>query len=649
MWVEMRGSWLLGMALCLTPTAAAQSTADDLFQAIRNNDLAALKVPLAPGADVNSRDKRDNTLLMQAAAFGSPEAVKLLLERGADVNAANAFDNTALILGANDPEKAVVLVNKGADVNARTKQGRTALMIAAACDGCSQTVRLLIGKAADLQGSTAVHGAAGSDLDSLRLLLASGADPDASDKAGDTPLQAAAGHCNADAVKLLLSKGAKVDAKNTDGGEVKFGRIQLVNVTSLMWAAPYCNEGVIKPLLDAGANVNAKDIREMTPLMLAVASENQDLDVVRLLLKAGAEVNAKNTTGETALDWARKFGNRKVIAALTAAGAKGGAPLTPPQRTGSPKPLLQAVETSTSLLERNATGFFQQSGCVGCHHQPFTSLAVAAVRGRGIRFDDAAAAALIKMSESQWTTLQEVLLERNEIGGVVDQPLYSLLAMAAEHYAPNNLTDTLVSYIAGFQSRDGAWRVGGSSRAPMEESSIARTALAMHALQVYGIPGRRAEFDQRIARAGEWLVTAKPETTDDTAMLMVGLHWAGAGAGRVKSVGRTLMATQRPDGGWAPNPNLASDAYATGESLWAFQEAAVMSIDDPASKRGINFLLSTQFADGSWYVRSRAVKFQPYFQSGSPFDHDQWISATATAWAVRAMAPAIPNEKPTPR
>jgi ankyrin repeat protein len=638
----------IGIALCLCLAAGSQTTADDLFQAIRNNDLAALKTPLAPGADVNSLDKRDNTLLMQAVAFGSPEAVKLLLDRGADVNAKNAFDNTALILGANDPEKAAVLIGKGANVNARTKQGRTALMIAAACDGCSQTVRLLISKgadvkAADLQGGMAVHGAAGNDLDSLRLLLASGADPDASDKAGNTPLQFAASHCNADAVTLLLSKGAKVDAKNTDGGDVKFGKIQLVNLTSLMWAAPYCNAGVIKPLLDAGANVNARDIREMTPLMLAVASENQDLEVVGLLLKAGADVNAKSTTGETALDWARKFGNRKVIAALTGAGGKGGAPLTAPQRTGSSKPLLQSVETSTNLLQRTATEFFKQSGCVGCHHQPFTSMAVAAARGSGIKVDEGAAAASIKMSEAQWTTLQEVLVERNEIGGVVDQPLYTLLAMAAEHYPANNLTDTLVSYIAGFQSRDGAWRLGGSSRAPMEEGTIARTALAMHALQLYGIPGRKAEFDKRIAFAREWLVKAKPETNDDTAMLMAGLHWADAGAGRAKSVGRTLVATQRPDGGFAPNANLASDAYATGESLWAFQEAAVMGVNDPAYQRGVKFLLSTQFADGSWFVRSRAVKFQPYFQSGSPFDHDQWISATATAWAVRAMAPAIPN------
>ncbi len=648
----MRGFLVVGICVCAWFGAAAQSSPDELFQAVRNNDIAILKAQLAKGVDVNSRDKRGNTPLMQAATFGSVEAVKLLLNSGADVNARNQFENTALILSATDPEKAALLVEKGADVNAQTKQGRTALMIAARCDGCSQTVSLLLSKGADAtakdgHGSSVLHAAAeGNDMDTIRLLLSKGADADAASAGGNTPLQSAASDCNLEAVKLLLSKGAKVDAKNSFSGEVKFGKIQMVNMTSLMWAAPYCSVNVIQPLLDAGANVNARDIRQMTPLMLSVASETQDVDVVRLLLKAGADVNAKSSFGETPLDWANKFGNRQVIAALTAAGAKEGTPYAPPKRAGAAvRPVMQAVEAGTSLLQRTSTEFFKQSGCVGCHHQPFTSMAVAAARGSGIAVDDAAAKAHIKMSEGQWTTFQERLLEHYDTGGLVDPPIYGLLAMAAERYPANNITDTLVAYIADFQRPNGVWRFGGISRAPIEESTIGRTALAMHAMQLYSLPARQAEFDRRIARSRDWLLTAKPATNDDHALQMLGLHWAGANAGKVKSLGGTLIAAQRQDGGWAQNPNLASDAYATGESLWALRESGVLHASDPAYQRGVKFLLSTQWEDGSWYVRSRAVKFQPYFQSGFPFDHDQWISATATAWAVRALAPAIQNEK----
>src|ERR1019366_8077678 len=145
----MRGFCLIAVAACLSVMASAQTTADELIQAIRNNDLTALKSRLAKGAPVDTRDPRGTTLLMYAAAVGSPETVKLLLGSGADVNAKNDLEATALILGVGNPEKARMLVEKGADVNARSKLGRTPLMIAAGCDGCSATVKLLLDKGAD--------------------------------------------------------------------------------------------------------------------------------------------------------------------------------------------------------------------------------------------------------------------------------------------------------------------------------------------------------------------------------------------------------------------------------------------------------------------------------------------------------------------
>jgi hypothetical protein len=60
--------------------------------------------------------------------------------------------------------------------------------------------------------------------------------------------------------------------------------------------------------------------------------------------------------------------------------------------------------------------------------------------------------------------------------------------------------------------------------------------------------------------------------------------------------------------------------------------------NDAAYRRGVNYLLRTQLADGSWHVTSRAPKFQPYFQSGFPHDHDQWISSAATAWGAIALS-----------
>jgi squalene cyclase len=86
---------------------------------------------------------------------------------------------------------------------------------------------------------------------------------------------------------------------------------------------------------------------------------------------------------------------------------------------------------------------------------------------------------------------------------------------------------------------------------------------------------------------------------------------------------------------------MTSDAYATGVALTALAESKVINITDPLYQRGVEYLLSTQFPDGSWHVRSRAIKFQPYFESGFPFGHDQWISAAATAWAAQAIALSV--------
>ena len=568
------------------------------------------------------------------------------------MNAKNEVEATALILGAGNAEKARMLVEKGADVNAHSKLGRTPLMIAAGCDGCTATVKLLLDKGADpnakdKQGNTPLAAASWGDIsDSVKLLLDKGAGPDVADSQGYTPLSNAAGNCNLEAVKLYLSKGANVNAPNTKGGEVKFGKIQLIKLTPLMMASTFCAPDVVKALLDAGAKVNDADIRGMTPIQFAVSSEAQNPAVVKLLLKAGADVNAKSSVGETALDWAKKFGSKEVIAALTSAGAREGVPYTAPRpKLAGDRKVSQAVESGTAILQRGSSEFFKQSGCVGCHHQPVAAVAAAAARTAGIHVDESAAKGFVKMMEGEMMFFNQMLLERLDTGGSSDGPTWKLMALASERYPSSLLTDTLVGYLAHFQRHDGSWWFGGISRAPFEEGSMARTAMAIRAMQVFGTPAMKADLDRRIARATTYLANAKAATNDEAAMQILGLAWAGGNAARLSALGKALTGAQHADGGWGQNRNLASDAYATGESLYALKEAGVLAASDAVYQKGVKFLMDTQCEDGSWYVRSRAPKFQPYFQSGFPHDHDQWISSTGTSWAVRALATAVTNEK----
>jgi ankyrin repeat protein len=648
----MRGSYVSVLALCLVAGAQAQNPADELIKLIRADDLTALKARFAAGANVNTADSRGTTLLIHAAAIGSPDAVKLLLESGADAKAKNQLEETALLLGAGDIRKARLLTDAGADVNARSKLGRTPLMIAAACDGCAAAVKLLLEKGADpkakdARGITALNAAAdANDLETMKLLIAKGAEADHQDESGNTPLQSAATNCNYDAAKMLLAKGANVNAANRSGGEVKFGKIQLIKLTPLMLASSYCSAELVKLLLDAKADVNARDIREMTPLMFAVSSESQSPLVVKLLIKAGADVNAKSKVGESALDWARKSGYPEVLFALIAAKAEEGMPYSAPAvKPAVNRTVAQAMERGTAIVQAGATEFFTQSGCVGCHHQPAAALAAAAARNAGVHVDEGAVKGYIKMIEGQSTFFQQTLLERLDRGGLVDGPNWELMALAAEHYAPTLLTDTVVAYIANFQRRDGSWWNGGVARAPVEEGRILRTAMAIRAMSAFGTPAMKADFDRRIALARSYLSGVKAATNDDMAMQIAGLSWSGSTPEKLRSLAKALIGTQHEDGGWSQNRNLASDAYATGETLAVLNEAGLLKPADSAYQRGVKFLLAHQCEDGSWYVRSRAPKFQPYFQSGFPFEHDQWISSIATSWAVRALSPAAENQK----
>ncbi len=195
--------------------------------------------------------------------------------------------------------------------------------------------------------------------------------------------------------------------------------------------------------------------------------------------------------------------------------------------------------------------------------------------------------------------------------------------------------------IASQQSPDGSWQAGlPAVRPPIEDSAYVRTALAARALAQYTIPARKMEFDARIAAARQWLSNSKPDRPYERTFQLLGLKWSGARPKEIERVAAEVRGLQAPDGGWAQLRTLPTDAYATGTALYALRLTGV-SPQDAVYRRGVRFLLSSQRDDGSWYVPSRSPKFQPYFQSGFPHDHDQWISAAATSWATAALAEAI--------
>jgi hypothetical protein len=179
-------------------------------------------------------------------------------------------------------------------------------------------------------------------------------------------------------------------------------------------------------------------------------------------------------------------------------------------------------------------------------------------------------------------------------------------------------------------------------RPPQEYSNIAATGLAIRGLQVYAPPGRAAEARERIARAGNWLAAAKPYGVEEQAMRLLGLGWSKAKANVIADARKDLIAAQLPNGGWPQLPGMEPDAYATGLALYALHIATGFPVKKKTYQHGVRYLLDTQRPDGSWFVESRSYPFQPHFESGFPYGHNQWISAAASSWALLSLLFTVP-------
>src|SRR5262249_28015030 len=94
--------------------------------------------------DLSPQDER-LTELMDAALLGTVRDMKALMRDGADVNeTATSVRITSLMCAVHDPAKAALLVDNGANVNVETRARQTALSSAAAYDGASETLKLLL-------------------------------------------------------------------------------------------------------------------------------------------------------------------------------------------------------------------------------------------------------------------------------------------------------------------------------------------------------------------------------------------------------------------------------------------------------------------------------------------------------------------------
>jgi hypothetical protein len=210
------------------------------------------------------------------------------------------------------------------------------------------------------------------------------------------------------------------------------------------------------------------------------------------------------------------------------------------------------------------------------------------------------------------------------------------------HEPSSPYTDAAVYLFKAYQRSDGRWSGAGpvKPRPPLANDDFFATAMGLRSLQIYTPQADRPDSDRRIARAAAWLEAARPVTSQPRAFHLLGLVWSGAKSTAIDRAVCEIAAIQRDDGGWSQFDSMGSDAYATGQLLYALQVAGKTAAD-PVVKRGVKYLLRTQAPDGSWHVKSRSIPFQPYFDAGFPYGTDQWISVAGTSWAAMALSMTI--------
>lgn len=627
-WIDQGAQWPDALS-GETPLPPPDAVAGQMMDALRRGDHPAFQKLIHDNpSNINKKGPAGSTPLMYAALYGDLDSARELLKLGADPNVQNEAGATALMWATDSLEMVTLLVEHGADVNAKSGDSRTPLLVASGRYGAVPVVKFLLDHGANPSAHSPTlfdvmtplaEAAYASDETVLRMLIERGADVKA---AGPNLLGfAILARCSA-CVNLLMSSTDK------DG----------VSMQALLNSPPLGNTNAIDNLLDHGADVNAKDPDGNTLLMLVSACDDATVDTVKRLIAGGADVNAKNPHGQMALDFARARGKTAVVDLLVSSGAKDSGTSTVQQlsykRAGSVR---EAVQRSIPLLQQTDVTFAQKSGCISCHNNTFTAVSVAGAREKQIPVNENIVHGQMKTAGAYIESWRERVLQGVGIPGDGDTISYVLVGLAAEHYPADPATDAMARFLKNHQKPDGRWVIL-AHRPPIESSDIEVTVNSMRAMQIYAPPTQRPEYDRAIRLAADWIVSAKPRNNEDRAFQLLGLAWAKRDQRSIRAAAQLLMAEQRDDGGWAQISSLSSDAYATGQALVALRESGAITASDPVYKRGVQFLMSTQLADGSWYVKSRAMRIQPFFESGFPYGRDQFVSAAGTNWATQALA-----------
>jgi hypothetical protein len=308
-----------------------------------------------------------------------------------------------------------------------------------------------------------------------------------------------------------------------------------------------------------------------------------------------------------------------------------------------PDEVSSTVSKSLGYLTTRAVVWKDTMKCASCHHAPMMLWACYEAKKHGFAVD-----------ETALTTIHDYLLDKDDAAHLFPsedpsptrdgnhlKPIYALLGLEAGPPGWETSAIALRSreHFAKMQKEDGSWPPFPSmGRRPIFEGD--GVGARMLVLALAGLPGSSEDpvIVPMLTKAKTWLSIPLENPTQQLLALQLMVD-AKMGAPRETLDARVtaLLALQRSDGSWSQTPDMAGDAYATGQSLYALGKAGGR-MNDAAVARAVGFLTHGQQADGSWPMISRPMpaetppEFNPSPTKGST--NLEPIAYAGTAWAV---------------